>query len=425
MKKTLLTCLAIALSIALNAQTWTLLTTNSSSNLKGIHFPTALIGYAVGDNGTILKTTDGGTTWNSITTLFPGDWFWDVHFVNADTGYVVGETDPGSNPCGLGIIIKTTDGGATWLTLASGLASPVRDLFVLDKDTVFVCGGAEQTSGRIARSYDGGVTWTPIGLTYYDAMLGGLYFLNSQHGYCGVYESVFGTYNPGLATWLSTIDGGTTFATNVIPSSISYWNFASDFPDPSHGYITRSTYVGSDSVYLRKTTDGGTIWNEKAIPSFVGSIYGLDFVTASVGYIVGASGVIRTTVDGGSSWSTQTSPSAEDLRSVYFVNSDLGFAAGANGVILKFTKPTSVAEANASKASVRVYPNPSSDLITIQLNSKNSVTSFNITDMMGRVAIQGQINSETTDVNILKLADGIYTLNLDGQDHQSLKLIKN
>jgi photosystem II stability/assembly factor-like uncharacterized protein len=39
---------------------------NSSANhdLYSIHFTDATTGYAVGDNGTIIKTTNGGADWN-------------------------------------------------------------------------------------------------------------------------------------------------------------------------------------------------------------------------------------------------------------------------------------------------------------------------------------------------------------------------
>ena len=425
MKKLIFLCIFLLCIFELQAQTWTVLTTNSTSNLKGIHFPSSTVGYAVGDNGTILKTTTSGTTWTSVTSAFAGDWFWDVHFIGVDTGYVCGETDPGSNPCGLGIVLKTVNGGTTWTTLLSGLASPVRDLFVLSKDTVFICGGAEGTNSRIAKSFDGGATWTQIGLTYYDAMLGGLYFLHANKGFLGIYESVFGTYNPGLATWLSTLNGGTNFTSNVIPSSISYWNFASDFPSTTVGYFTRSTYVGTNAVYVRKTTDGGSTWTESAIPSFAGSIYGLDFVNPSTGYIVGAAGVIKKTSDNGATWTSQTSNTTQELRSVCFVTPGLGFTAGANGTILKYILGTDVAESTQISESIQVYPNPTSEQVTITVNPNLIGSIYHLTDVLGRTLQTAKMNAQRTIIHMDDYPKGLYLLQIDGQNQQAIKIVKN
>ena len=71
---------------------------------------------AVGDFGTILKSTDGDATWtrqSSGTT----NWLYAVSFTDANTGTVVGD---------LGTILRTTDGGATWRPLPSGIRD---DLF--------------------------------------------------------------------------------------------------------------------------------------------------------------------------------------------------------------------------------------------------------------------------------------------------------
>ncbi|MEI7982717.1 MAG: T9SS type A sorting domain-containing protein, partial [Bacteroidota bacterium] len=63
--------------------------------------PTANTGYSIGDYGTILKTVNGGTTWVTLSsgTTYP---LYSVFFTNKNTGYVVGY---------LGTILKTTNGG--------------------------------------------------------------------------------------------------------------------------------------------------------------------------------------------------------------------------------------------------------------------------------------------------------------------------
>lgn len=406
-----------------NAQSWMTLNSGSTSDLKGIHFPTANVGYAAGTLGTILKTTNSGTTWQSTTTNYPGYWFWDVHFINADTGFVVGESDPGFNPNGAGIILRTTNGGAAWTAVMMGITSPFRDLFVLDVNTIFACGGAEQINTTILKSTDGGTIWTNIGPVFYDATMGGMYFTNSNVGFMGVYESVFGSVNPTSSTWLATANGGTSFTPSVIPNSISYWNFATDFGDATTGYSTRSTYVGTDLVYIKKTTDGGNTWSEKSIPNFLGSIYGMDFLAADTGYIVGAGGVIFKTSDGGNTWLAETSGTFNELRSVCFVNSGLGFAAGANGTILKWPSSSVGIIENNSSALGKVYPNPNTGIFT--LNNIENNSTIKILNTQGQLVLKQDLVLSKHDFNISTFAAGVYTIVVtSGNKTERIKLVK-
>jgi len=61
-------------------------------------------GYWVGHNGSILKTTDGGSNWDEQKSGIAHD-LYSVYFINEYDGYAVGE---------YGIIIKTSDGGRSW-----------------------------------------------------------------------------------------------------------------------------------------------------------------------------------------------------------------------------------------------------------------------------------------------------------------------
>ena len=70
--------------------------------LEGVSFADANTGTAVGSHGTILRTTDGGASWVSqrsgTTYVLKG-----VSFTDVDTGTAVGIN---------GTILRTTDGGS-------------------------------------------------------------------------------------------------------------------------------------------------------------------------------------------------------------------------------------------------------------------------------------------------------------------------
>src|SRR5690606_37408610 len=75
------------------------------SMLWGIDFVDDQTGWITGAQGVILKTTNGGNTWETQTTSFPSMWFADVCFLDANTGWIAG---------GNGRLLKTTNGGSTW-----------------------------------------------------------------------------------------------------------------------------------------------------------------------------------------------------------------------------------------------------------------------------------------------------------------------
>ncbi|MEO6095344.1 MAG: YCF48-related protein [Fibrobacteria bacterium] len=120
------------------------------NDLKGVSFPTREVGYAVGENGTILKTTDGGVTWKPQASGSEED-FADVFFLNANLGWVVGGF---SSPA----IFKTADGGATWTEYKGSYGSfpygSLNSVVFTDANTGFAVG-----INFFLTTTDGGVTW--------------------------------------------------------------------------------------------------------------------------------------------------------------------------------------------------------------------------------------------------------------------------
>src|SRR5712664_2183215 len=78
--------------------------------LHGVATPDPNTAIAIGGLGTIVHTTDGGATW-TLQDAGGTARLWGVFFLDADTGWVVGES---------GTIFHTTDGGATWTPQDSG-----------------------------------------------------------------------------------------------------------------------------------------------------------------------------------------------------------------------------------------------------------------------------------------------------------------
>ena len=83
-----------------------------SGGYNAIYMVDALYGWAVGDNGIIIHTTDG-QNWFAQTNPDNNSLF-DVFFLNENEGWAVGAQ---------GIVIHTTNGGTTWAVVGAGLTS--------------------------------------------------------------------------------------------------------------------------------------------------------------------------------------------------------------------------------------------------------------------------------------------------------------
>lgn len=93
--------------------------------LNLLQFTSKQVGYIAGgfqfdgsDGGTLVKTTDGGNTWQTIN--YPFDDILSISFVNDNIGYISMLTESGNiaNVYVGSKFIKTTDGGNSWLVIA-------------------------------------------------------------------------------------------------------------------------------------------------------------------------------------------------------------------------------------------------------------------------------------------------------------------
>jgi photosystem II stability/assembly factor-like uncharacterized protein len=95
-------------------------------------------------NGTILRTTDRGQTWQESQSDPPA-WVGGMWFMDAMTGVM----------CGAQGWAATADGGETWTPVPSGTTRNLVDLYFQDGQTGWAVGG----TGTIVKTVDGGATW--------------------------------------------------------------------------------------------------------------------------------------------------------------------------------------------------------------------------------------------------------------------------
>jgi len=130
------------------------------NHLRAVAVSDSQTATAVGDHGTIVRTSDGGATWTLQGSTSSVD-LRGVSFVDSNTGnwpWVAAGPSRLLPPS----LVRTTDGGATWTPQPSGRPFPERRIF-RDANTGTAVGGTSQMGGSavILRTVDGGATWTP------------------------------------------------------------------------------------------------------------------------------------------------------------------------------------------------------------------------------------------------------------------------
>ncbi len=166
------------------------------SPLYEVKFTAPDIGHALGVNGTILTTTDAGKTWNRIQSGTKTK-LWAAHFVNEKTGVIGGGDTPWQNQDrSSGEIRRTTDGGKNWKTVFSG-EKRISDFAFIDKQTGYAAG----VGGTILRTDDGGATWVRLPRAPLRAIVNAIEFVDED---CGLAVGSGGTAyvtTDGAQTW--------------------------------------------------------------------------------------------------------------------------------------------------------------------------------------------------------------------------------
>jgi photosystem II stability/assembly factor-like uncharacterized protein len=380
----------VFISQIIYSQGWFQLTSGTLRTLNSIHFPDSNTGYAVGENGTIVKTTNSGLSWNLLQ-IDTNYYLSSVFFIDANTGYTVS----------LNIILKTTNGGLNWNAQFLNMGYHLYSVWFTGINNGYVSYGFSIRTGGILRTTDGGGSWNNSGL--WIEPLHAVCFADTNNGY-----TVGGGYQFGGVVGKTT-NGGTN------------WTFQLEGP---YGFLRAVNFLNQTGTGIAiasqgspdiiRTSDGGVNWVYQSLSTPALSVYLTSIDTA---YTVGVTGSIFKTINAGTNWVNQISETKNDLYSVFFTSALIGYAAGSSGVILK-TMTGGVAYIHPIGNIVpnrynlyQNYPNPfnPSTVISFQL-VVSSYTKLTIYDMLG--------NEVSTLVNE-QLKPGTYEVEWDGSNYSS------
>lgn len=325
----------------------------TENDLEDVFFVDELKGWAVGENGTILHTSDGGTNWElqvSNTTLR----LRSVIFTDPLTGWIVGgETYPIP---GEYIILYTDDAGDEWTIQAAAEASCMKSVFFTDA----VNGWSTGSDGALLHTSNGGMDWISQWNGSPTVDFNELFFVDSLNGWIASEQGLYKTTNGGINWFLQmegpflsvyfisqtegwvtnwgsgmgysyvfhSLDAFNTYDTVtscfVYEASCAYYSVS--FHDPGHGGLLQSYcpwngWLGPCSYGLLLTQDGGITWENAELPGSNIELNSVHFTPDGKGYLVADDGVILRSAGWNEPWLIMSEgQDVSDLRSVSEMN---------------------------------------------------------------------------------------------------------
>lgn len=173
---------------------------NPAAPLYEVKFHTPSAGVAVGVDGLVLKSGDGGASWQQLETNSTTK-FWGLHFFSDRIGLVGGGETPWQNDDrSSGEILRTDDGGTTWTKVYEG-SKRISDFSFLTGDLGYAAG----VGGLLLKTFDGGRSWREAGQTPLKAIVNALMFVTEN---CGLIVGAGGTAHV-------TSDGGKNWTQHI------------------------------------------------------------------------------------------------------------------------------------------------------------------------------------------------------------------
>ncbi|MEO8512221.1 MAG: YCF48-related protein [Ignavibacteria bacterium] len=315
-------------------------------------FVDSLYGWVIGDSGIVIKTSNGGTNWNIEPCGVSGSELRDITFISRNTGWIISVDSTYKT-----FILQTTNSGLNWVkTYFPDTTTILNTIFFIDNSTGYVSG----FSGRIYKTSNNGLNWNECYIDTTGCLYlfpkNDIYFIDSQTGFaCGGVIELQGIF-------VKTTNGGNSWFSMCIS------------PEPLNEILYlgsgKIALMGGDydlgSIY-GISTNSGSNWQYGQTGCF-GNATAFAFRTpAEVWAALSFSGKFAVNLDSmkpGSRWECISTPDNIAINSIEFLSEYIGYAFGNSGKIFKYNENVIGLQSNNNNniprynALYQNYPNP-------------------------------------------------------------------
>jgi len=296
-------------------QSWTRALVPAGTWAHSARFFDRLNAVAVGEFGNIVRTVDGGQTWQTVQSQGTGQRLWDIEYATANTLFLAGDN---------GVISRSTDAGATWNSIQSGGTAVTHGFDRLDAQRAW----AAQDGGEIVFTTNGGTQWVRAWVQGFDTLgkVMDIAFADASIGWAAGGNQGF-SENRGVLS--RSTDGGRSWTPQLEVTDFTFKGLETINTQTAFA-VGAFDFVGGGLVL--RTTNGGLSW-QNVTPASDG-FRDVFFINSSTGWVVGSS--IYKTTNGGLSWARQYAEDAE-LDAISFSDPLRGWATGYNNLVLRTT----------------------------------------------------------------------------------------
>jgi photosystem II stability/assembly factor-like uncharacterized protein len=244
----------------------------------------------------------------------------------------------------LSVIFLLSAANAQWVLQTSGNGLDLFSASFPSASTGFACG----YGNFLIKTTDGGANWIDISFPGTASNLNTIFFVNENTGWLCSTDTLFYTTNCGV-NWIpriTPINGQELFFINALTGwlntgqsilrttnggvSWSSISFASGgeifFVNSTSGWTSHST-AGSSTIY--KSTNGGINWASQFSTTNFHNIYAFYFINENIGWAAGYRETVLKTTNGGVNWILQRDvPGGIGFFSAYFINANTGWVVG-------------------------------------------------------------------------------------------------
>ncbi len=382
----------------------------------------------VGNNGSIIKSLDGGTNWSKINNGLDRS-INQIGFLNSYDGYAIAGftgytdlyvTDDGGYNWSLDTVIqngpfyrmfikeesvyllnnssqmmKSVNSGDDWeLFEIPDTTDYYYNMQFIDNDVGYLCGN----NGILVKTIDGGNTWVDKSLSG-DYNLRQMFFINDNKGWL---------IDPVARIVLKTINGGDDWSFVVLGDDYTFQPQSIFFINEEEGFVTTKEGV------IFKSINGGEDWEEFYVFSS-GTNSKMYFINENEGWYK-SSTVIYHTYDGGLSWTSPQNFSYKPLTNMYFLDNQ-GWLCGYYGLVAETSFYVDIDENGTNEDNgITIQPNPARNKTEVVLTNKfEEAQTIDIYEITGKcVYSSGRLDHDNRlTIDITNLKPGTYIIHVE------------
>lgn len=366
---------------------------------EGIYFLNGSTGWVIHGLGKLYKTTDGGRTFPLKYSSPNFNFFRSIGFFDESTGIIGTLTSPNT-------LLRTTNGGLNWNSVTSSISGTIPlgvcGISIVNQQTAMAV-GEYSCPPYFLRTTDAGANWVsrPLDTSLVRSLVA-CHFSTADSGIVVGGYSRNSNFQLSNSVVLFTSNGGQSFTQVFKSTRTGEWGWKISFINSNTGFV--SVEANSRAVVL-KTTNKGLNWTERVFTD-TDDLEGIGFINENTGW-VGKHGATFGTTNGGANWAQVQW--GFQINQFTFITDTLGYSVGNS--IYKFTQESVGVRTISEEIPFRMYlhqnyPNPFNPVTRIHYELRTSgLITLKVYDAKGK-EIQTLVNENQSS--------GIYSAEFDG-----------